>query len=125
MAQKFEMMDIGLMSYYLGIKVKQRGDGIFISRERCAKEILKKFKIDDSNPVSIPLECGVKSSKKNVCEKVNPTLFKSLLGSLRSDQQKKRKMRKGFSFKTYDHGRWPGREKKRKGTRDTNHVAET
>ncbi|KAK2965860.1 hypothetical protein RJ640_027147 [Escallonia rubra] len=33
MAQEFEMTDIGLMSYYLGIEVKQRDDGIFISQE--------------------------------------------------------------------------------------------
>ncbi|KAL0320407.1 UNVERIFIED_CONTAM: Retrovirus-related Pol polyprotein from transposon RE1 [Sesamum radiatum] len=32
MAQEFEMSDIGLMSYYLGLEVKQRNDGIFISQ---------------------------------------------------------------------------------------------
>lgn len=31
MAQEFEMTDIGLMSYFLGIKVKQNDDCIFIS----------------------------------------------------------------------------------------------
>ncbi|KAK2977170.1 hypothetical protein RJ640_000421 [Escallonia rubra] len=46
MAQEFEMTDIGLMSYYLGIEVKQRDNGIFISQEGYAKEILKKFKMD-------------------------------------------------------------------------------
>ncbi|KAK2966118.1 hypothetical protein RJ640_002029 [Escallonia rubra] len=50
MAQEFEMTDIRLMSYYLGIEVKQRNDGIFISQEGSAKEILKKFKMDDANP---------------------------------------------------------------------------
>ena len=29
--KEFEMTDIGLMSYYLGIEVKQKKDGIFIS----------------------------------------------------------------------------------------------
>ncbi|KAK2974858.1 hypothetical protein RJ640_001909 [Escallonia rubra] len=83
MAQEFEMTDIGLMSYYLGIEVKQRDNGIFISQEGYAKEILKKFKMDDANPVSTPVECGVKLSKKDVGEKVDPTFFKSLVGSLR------------------------------------------
>ncbi|KAK2993848.1 hypothetical protein RJ640_027325 [Escallonia rubra] len=41
MAKEFEMTDIGLMSYYLGIEVKQRDDGIFISQEAYAKEVLK------------------------------------------------------------------------------------
>ncbi|KAK2973040.1 hypothetical protein RJ640_021799 [Escallonia rubra] len=83
MAQEFEMTDIGLMSYYLGIEVKQRDNGIFISQEGYAKEILKKFKMDDANPVNTPVECGVKLSKKDVGEKVDPTFLKSLVGSLR------------------------------------------
>ncbi|KAK2985719.1 hypothetical protein RJ640_023686 [Escallonia rubra] len=48
MANEFEMSDIGLMSYYLGIEVKQRDDGIFISQEAYAKEVLKKFKLQHS-----------------------------------------------------------------------------
>ena len=35
--REFEMTDIGLMAYYLGIKVKQKKEGIFISQESCAK----------------------------------------------------------------------------------------
>ncbi|KAG6510514.1 hypothetical protein ZIOFF_028538 [Zingiber officinale] len=32
MTKKFEMIDIGLMAYYLGIEVNQREDGSFISQ---------------------------------------------------------------------------------------------
>ncbi|XP_022897494.1 uncharacterized protein LOC111411169 [Olea europaea var. sylvestris] len=39
MAQEFEMTDIGLMAYYLGIEVKQMEDCIFISQAGYAKEI--------------------------------------------------------------------------------------
>ncbi|KAK2983638.1 hypothetical protein RJ640_023172 [Escallonia rubra] len=74
-AQEFEMMDIGLMSYYLGIEVKQRDDSIFISLEGYAKEIVKKFKMDDANPASTPVECEVKLSRKDIGEKVDPTFF--------------------------------------------------
>ncbi|KAL0451615.1 UNVERIFIED_CONTAM: Copia protein [Sesamum latifolium] len=64
MAKEFEMTDIGLMSYYLGIEVKQRDDGIFISQEGYAKEILKKFEMENCMPVSTPVECGVKLSSR-------------------------------------------------------------
>uniref|UniRef100_A0A803PIF8 Reverse transcriptase Ty1/copia-type domain-containing protein n=1 Tax=Cannabis sativa TaxID=3483 RepID=A0A803PIF8_CANSA len=37
MAKEFEMTDIGLMSYYLGIEVKQEGKGVFITQEDYAK----------------------------------------------------------------------------------------
>ncbi|KAK2978513.1 hypothetical protein RJ640_023759 [Escallonia rubra] len=82
MAQVFGMTDIGLMSYYLGIEVTEQDDGIFIFQEGYAKEILNEFKMDDANPVSTPVECGVKLSKKDIGEKVDPTFFKSLVGSL-------------------------------------------
>ncbi|XP_038896516.1 uncharacterized mitochondrial protein AtMg00810-like [Benincasa hispida] len=64
MAKEFEMTDIGLMSYYLGIKVKQGEDGIFISQEGYAKEVLKKFNMNDANPVGTPMECGVKINNR-------------------------------------------------------------
>ena len=83
MTREFEMTDIGLMAYYLGIEVKQKKEGIFISQESYAKEILKKFKMDDCKPISTPIECGIKLSKDDEAEKVDPTLFKSLVGSLR------------------------------------------
>ncbi|KAE8656127.1 hypothetical protein F3Y22_tig00117010pilonHSYRG00118 [Hibiscus syriacus] len=47
MMKEFEMTDMGLMAYYLGIEVKQQNDGIFISQESYAKEILKKFKMEN------------------------------------------------------------------------------
>ena len=83
MTKEFEMTYIGLMAYYLGIEVKQMEDGIFISQEGYAKDILKKFEMLNSNPISTPVECGVKLSKHDNEENVNPTLFKSLVGSLR------------------------------------------
>ncbi|KAL1325586.1 hypothetical protein AAHE18_13G171100 [Arachis hypogaea] len=84
MAQEFEMSDIGLMSYYLGIEVKQMEDGIFISQEAYARELLKKLNMLDCNPTNTPMECGVKLSKEEEgVRKVDQTLFRSLVGSLR------------------------------------------
>ena len=56
MTQEFEMTDIRLMSYYLGIKVKQSKEGIFISQERYTREILEKFNMINSKPVTTPIE---------------------------------------------------------------------
>ncbi|KAG6470191.1 hypothetical protein ZIOFF_071248 [Zingiber officinale] len=47
MTKEFEMTDIGLMAYYLGIEVNQREDGSFISQAGYAREILKKFRMDN------------------------------------------------------------------------------
>ncbi|KAK2988423.1 hypothetical protein RJ640_023970 [Escallonia rubra] len=83
MAKEFEMTDIGLMSYYLGIEVKQRDDGIFISQEAYAKEVLKRFNMENCNPISIPIEVEKKLSRHVKEGPIDRTLFRSLVGSLR------------------------------------------
>ncbi|GJR08472.1 retrovirus-related pol polyprotein from transposon TNT 1-94 [Tanacetum coccineum] len=83
MTREFEITDIGLMSYYMGIEVKQTDEGIFICQERYAKEILKRFGMDKCNLVGTLLENKAKPSKHDGGKKVDSTLFKSLIGSLR------------------------------------------
>lgn len=83
MTHEVEMTDIGLMSYYLGIKVKHSGEGIFISQERYTREILEKFKMLNSKPVTTTIETETKFSKYEDEESVDPSYFKNLIGSLR------------------------------------------
>ncbi|XP_019244295.1 PREDICTED: uncharacterized protein LOC109224163 [Nicotiana attenuata] len=83
LSREFELTDVGLMSYYLGLEVKQMEDEIFISQESYTKEILKKFNMLDCNPVNTPIESGTKLSIFDEGEKVDPTFFKSLVESLR------------------------------------------
>ncbi|KAM1087183.1 hypothetical protein ACFX2B_012591 [Malus domestica] len=71
MTKEFEITDIGLMVYYLSIEVKQNEEGIFISQESYTKEILKKFKMDNCKPISMPVECGgVKLTKHDEGESI-------------------------------------------------------
>ena len=45
MMKEFEMIDLGLMSYFLGIEVIQGNDGIFIHQRKFATEFLMEIKI--------------------------------------------------------------------------------
>ncbi|KAG6500811.1 hypothetical protein ZIOFF_040666 [Zingiber officinale] len=83
MAKAFDITDMRLMSYCLGLKVKQGVDDIFMTQEQYAKEILKRFRMDDCNPLNTPMDCGTKLSKSDEGKTVDPTHFKSLVGSLR------------------------------------------
>lgn len=56
MSLEFEMINIGIMSYYSGLEVKQLEEGIFISQESYAKEVLKKSKMFYCNLVNTPME---------------------------------------------------------------------
>ncbi|KAK2969881.1 hypothetical protein RJ640_000126 [Escallonia rubra] len=62
--------------------VKQRDDGIFISQEAYAKQVLKRFNMKNCNPVSIPIEVEKKLSRHIKEGPIDRTLFKSLVGSL-------------------------------------------
>lgn len=65
MIEEFEITDIGLMTFYLGIEVNQMQDGNFISQEGYAQENLKKFKMKNSKPINTLIDCGVKILKYN------------------------------------------------------------
>merc|ERR1712080_769693 len=54
MKAEFKMTDLGELHHFLGIEVQQTQKGIFISQESYAKDILKKFKMENANPVSTP-----------------------------------------------------------------------
>lgn len=48
MIAQFELTDMGLMTYFLGIVVKQMDESIFISQKKYTGHILKKFKMESS-----------------------------------------------------------------------------
>nr|GEY56306.1 putative ribonuclease H-like domain-containing protein [Tanacetum cinerariifolium] len=49
---KFQMIPMGELTFFLGLQVKQKSDGIFISHDKYVDEILRKFKYADFKPAS-------------------------------------------------------------------------
>lgn len=60
---KFEMSDLGRLTYYLGIEVLQHENGIILSQERYVNKILEETKMDGCNAVHIPMCANLKLSK--------------------------------------------------------------
>lgn len=83
MCSNFEMTDMGLMSYFLGLEVLQTGAGIFVSQKKYAADILKRFKMESCHPIKTPVEARLHLSKFDNSELVSPTYYQSLVGSLR------------------------------------------
>ena len=55
LAREFEMKDMGLMHYFLGMEV-WKGDGeLFVSQGKYANEILRRFHMESSKPMETPL----------------------------------------------------------------------
>jgi hypothetical protein len=50
MKREFEMTHLGLLRYFIGIKVKKMHDGIFISQEKYATKVLNRFRMQYRKP---------------------------------------------------------------------------
>ena len=77
------MTDMGLMSYFLGLEVNQLENRIFLSQEHYAKEVVKRFKMEECNPISTTVDYGAKLSKNDEGKIIDSTLYRSLVGCLR------------------------------------------
>ena len=82
MMNEFDMIDLGLLRYFLGIEVVQSPTSIFISQKKYVFEILDRFQMKDCNPVLTPTELGLKLTKHGAGKMVNATLYKQIVGSL-------------------------------------------
>jgi len=83
MKNKFSMSDLGLLSYYLGIEVKQGDAGIVISQGSYAVKILETAGMVTCNACDTPMEPRLKLYKTKEGEVVEPTTYRSIIGSLR------------------------------------------
>ncbi|GJX00822.1 putative ribonuclease H-like domain-containing protein [Tanacetum coccineum] len=56
MKDKFQMSSMGELTFFLGLQVQQKEDGIFISQDKYVAEILKKFNYSDVKSASTPVD---------------------------------------------------------------------
>ena len=83
MSKKFEMSDLGKLTYYLGIEVRQGADGIEIKQEAYARRILEEARMDVCNSTEIPMEFGLKLCKATEEAEFDATVYRRRIGSLR------------------------------------------
>ncbi|GJU49499.1 retrovirus-related pol polyprotein from transposon TNT 1-94 [Tanacetum coccineum] len=82
MESEFDMSDMGLVSYFLGMEIKQLPNGVHICQRKYASDMLKKFKMFLCKPVTSPLVYKCKLSKDDGKKFANPNRFRSIVGSL-------------------------------------------
>ena len=83
MKKRFKMSDLGSLSSYLGLEVRQYEDYVFLYQHAYARKILEYAKLIECNAVSTPLEARVKFTTTEESDRVNVTTYKSLIDSLR------------------------------------------
>ncbi|GJR41785.1 putative ribonuclease H-like domain-containing protein, partial [Tanacetum coccineum] len=82
MHKKFQMSSMGELTFFLGLQVKQKDDGIFISQDKYVDEILKKFGFSTVRIASTPMETSKPLLKDAKAEDVDVHLYRSMIGSL-------------------------------------------
>ena len=83
MQRLFRMSDLGLLSYYLGIEVRQSKAAITLGQAAYARRLLQKANMAGCNPCHAPMEVRLKLSKVGTSAEVDATEYRSLVGSLR------------------------------------------
>jgi hypothetical protein len=82
LASEFEISDIRLMYYFLGMHVWQEEGHIFIRQGKHAKNILSRFQMEDCRPMSTPMITNWKKLSASDSQLVDATVYKQLIGPL-------------------------------------------
>ncbi|GKB88321.1 uncharacterized mitochondrial protein-like protein [Tanacetum coccineum] len=80
--EKFQLSSMGELTFFLGLQVQQKKDGIFISQDKYVDEILKKFMFTKVKTASTPIETQKPLLKDEDGEEVDVHMYSSIIGSL-------------------------------------------
>ncbi|GJS46318.1 putative ribonuclease H-like domain-containing protein [Tanacetum coccineum] len=76
---KFQMSSMGELTFFLGLQVQQKEDGIFISQAKYVAEILKKFNYTDVKSASTPVDLEKPLVKDGDANDVDVHLYISMI----------------------------------------------
>jgi hypothetical protein len=82
LASEFEMKDLGLMNYLLGLEVWQSLERIFLNQGKYTVEILKRFDMMECKSMNTPMEAKLKLLVDTSSELIDATLYKQIIGSM-------------------------------------------
>ncbi|GJT30822.1 uncharacterized mitochondrial protein-like protein [Tanacetum coccineum] len=78
----FRDSSMGELTFFLGLQVQQKKDGIFISQDKYVVEILKKFGFTEVKTASTPIETQKPLLKDENGEEVDVHMYMLMIGSL-------------------------------------------
>ena len=85
LSQKFTITDLGPISNYLGIEIQRSSDykTTILSQKDYIIKVLKRFKMEQSNPVSTPVDIGfIRRKYDNTASSEDITWYQQAIGSL-------------------------------------------
>ncbi|GJU54048.1 putative ribonuclease H-like domain-containing protein [Tanacetum coccineum] len=82
MKDKFQMSSMGELTFFLGLQVQQKKNGIFISQDKYVHEILRKFNYSDVKSASTPTDLEKPLVQDGDVADVDEHLYRSMIGYL-------------------------------------------
>ncbi|GKF37529.1 putative ribonuclease H-like domain-containing protein, partial [Tanacetum coccineum] len=80
MKGRFQISSMGKLIFFLGLQVKQKTDGIFISQDKYVVEMLKKFDLASVKTAITPMETKMALTKDEEADDVDVHLCRSMIG---------------------------------------------
>nr|GEX04239.1 hypothetical protein [Tanacetum cinerariifolium] len=82
MKERFQMSSMGKLTFFLGLQVKKKKDGIFISQYKYVAKILRKYRLTERKSASTPIDTEKPLLKDLNGEDVDVHTYRSMIGSL-------------------------------------------
>jgi hypothetical protein len=82
MQNEFEMSLLGELSFFLGLRIRQRNQGIFVSQTKYIKEMLKRFGMEYCKPVITPMQTSCKLRKDDDSKSTDQRKYRSMIENL-------------------------------------------
>lgn len=82
MMKVFEMSDLGLLRYFLGLEVKQGKDSVFVSQKKYAENFLCKYNMLACKSVPSPMNPNEKLSLGDGSGDADAKIYRKMVGSL-------------------------------------------
>ena len=80
LSEEFEMKDLGLMHYFLGLEVWQSPERIFLNRGKYAIEMLKRFGMLDCKSMATLMATNLKFLSNESSELLDMTQYRQIIG---------------------------------------------
>ncbi|WVZ94168.1 hypothetical protein U9M48_040094 [Paspalum notatum var. saurae] len=82
MSREFEMSLMGEFQFFLGLQIKKCLEGTFVHQAKYTRDILKKFNMGDSKPMTTPMSTNTALDADEDGEAVDQKEFRGMIGSL-------------------------------------------
>jgi hypothetical protein len=82
MSREFEMSMMGELQFFLGLQIKQSKEGTSVHQAKYTKDIVRKFKMEDSKAMTTPMSTTTALDADEEGEHVDRKEYRSMIGSL-------------------------------------------